>query len=86
MPRCRSTSASNTPAGVNGSAVGVVDGSGAVATGCHRGNVASRGSVLAGQYSGAAREVVLYGDAAVVGIADDVDRLPYGDDFTAEAK
>ena len=39
MPRCRSTSATSTPAGVNASAVGVVDVSGAVATGCHRGNV-----------------------------------------------
>ena len=47
-------------------------------------------ALLAGQFSrvnsGAAREVVLYSDAAVVGIADDVDRLPQGDDFTAEAK
>ena len=85
MPRCRSTSATSTPAGVNGSAVGVVDVSGAVATGClRRGRALPR--VVPRRNSGAAREVVLYGGAAVVGIADDVDRLPQGDDFTAEAK
>ena len=29
---------------------------------------------------------MLYSDAAVVGIADDVDRPPQGDDFTAHAE